>query len=56
MQINTKMCIERSFGLLIGRWKILLKRLDVHLQMVPNIVGAYIILHNICILHIDIFL
>ncbi len=23
--------------------------------MVPNIVGAYIILHHICILHIDIF-
>lgn len=49
------MCIERSFGLLIGRWRTLLKRLNVHLQMVPNIVGAHIILHNIFILHIDIF-
>lgn len=55
IQISTRMCIERSFGLLKGHWRILLKRLDVHLRMVPNIVGAYIILHHICILHIDNF-
>ncbi len=31
IQINTRMCIKRSFGLLKGHWRILLKRLNVHL-------------------------
>jgi hypothetical protein len=55
IQISIRLCIKRSFGLLKGCWRILLKKLDMHLRMVPNIVGAYIILHNIFILHIDTF-
>jgi len=49
------MCIERSFGLLKGRWRILLNRMEVKLQQVPDIVGACIILHNICQFHVDKF-
>ena len=55
IQSNTRMCVERSFGLLKGRWRILLKRMEVKLQQVPDIVGACIILHNICQLHGDKF-
>lgn len=55
IQSSTRMCVERSFGLLKGRWRILLKRMEVKLQQVPDIVGACIILHNICQLHGDKF-
>ena len=50
------MCIERAFGMLKGRWRILLKRIDVHLKNVPDLVSTCIVLHNICIILGDYFL
>jgi hypothetical protein len=49
------MCIERAFGMLKGRWRILLKRIDVALKNVPNLVSTCLMLHNICIVFGDEF-
>ena len=47
-QSRAHMVVENSFGKLKGRWRILLKRLDCHLDNVPSIVSACITLHNMC--------
>lgn len=44
------MCVEKIFGMLKGRWRILLKMIDVHLKNVPKLVSICIVLHNICII------
>ena len=47
------MAVERAFGILKGRWRILLKNVDVQLENVPDIVTACICLHNLCLIHSD---
>jgi hypothetical protein len=56
VQSSIRMCIEWAFGLLKGRWRILMKRIDTQLEMVPGIVTACIILHNLCTIQKDEFL
>ncbi|XP_071947392.1 uncharacterized protein [Antedon mediterranea] len=46
---RARMVIERSFGMLKGRWRILMKRNDSALRHVPNMVVACCVLHNFCI-------
>lgn len=48
IQSLTRMCIERAFGMLKSRWKILLKHVDVHLKNVPDLIFMCLVLHNIC--------
>ena len=55
VQSSTRMCVERTFGMLKGRWRILLKRIDVHLKNVPDLVSTCLVLHNICIILGDSF-
>ena len=55
VQSSTCMCIKRAFGMLKGRWRILLKRVDVHLRNVPELVTTCLVLHNICIIFCDNF-
>lgn len=55
VQSSTRMCIERAFGMLKGRWRILLKRVDVNLKNVPDLVNMCLLLHNICIIFGDTF-
>ncbi|GLV33321.1 uncharacterized protein CBL_11760, partial [Carabus blaptoides fortunei] len=43
---KARVVVEQAFGRLKGRWRILLKRIDVHYTFVPNIVSACCILHN----------
>ena len=52
-QSRARMVVENAFGRLKGRWRCLLKRLDVRLENVTNIVTACVILHNICEFHGD---
>ena len=49
------MCIERAFGILKGRWRLLLKRIDVNLKNVPELVTTCLVLHNMCIIFCDEF-
>lgn len=39
VQSSIWMCVERTFGMLKGIWRILLKRVDAHLKNVPDIVS-----------------
>ena len=55
IQLSTRMAVERAFGILKGRWRILLKGSDMPLQHVPNVVTTCICLHNLCIIHLDKF-
>ena len=41
--------------MLKGRWRILLKRVDVYLKSVPELVTTCLVLHNICIIFGDNF-
>jgi hypothetical protein len=54
-QSRTRMCLERAFGMLKGRWRILLKMIDVHLRNVPDLVLTCLVLHNMCIIFGDSF-
>ncbi len=47
IQSFKKMWIKRTFGHLKWRWRILLQKIDVNLQNIPNIVWTHLLLHNI---------
>ena len=49
------MVVECAFGRLKGRWRSLLKRNDMNIEKMNNVVTACCILHNICEIHQDEF-
>jgi hypothetical protein len=49
------MVIERAFGMLKGRWRILLKRVDTPLRYVPNLIITCLSFKNVDIIHKDNF-
>jgi hypothetical protein len=53
IQFNTRMSIERTFGMLKGRFKILPKIVNIPLCHMPNLVMACICLHNMCMVNLD---
>jgi hypothetical protein len=55
IQSSTHMCVERAFGILKGRWRIIQKRADVPLRSMADIVSTCIVLHNLCIIMKDKF-
>ena len=56
VQNSTRMCVERAFELLQGHCRILMKWIDIQLEMVLGIVTACIILHNLYAIQNDEFL
>jgi len=53
IQFNTRMSMERTFGMLKGKFKILPKIVDIPLCHMPDLVLACICLHNMCIASLD---
>jgi hypothetical protein len=53
--LSFKMVVERAFGILKGRWIIILKRVNMPLHHLPNLIRTCICLHNLCIIHKDNF-
>ena len=52
---QARVVVEHSYGCLKGRWRCLLKRLDINVSDVPKLVAACCTLHNICEIHGDTF-
>ena len=46
-----RMVVENAFGRLKGRWRHLIKRCDMTVDKVPNIIAACCVLHNVCELY-----
>ena len=55
IQSSSRMCVERAFGILKGRWRVIQKRADVPLRSIADIVSTCIVLHNLCIITKDKF-
>jgi hypothetical protein len=45
--------MEKTFGMFKSKFKILLKRANIPLCRMPNLVMACIHLHNMCIISLD---
>lgn len=52
---STQMAVECTFGIFRERWRILLKRINMPLQTISNIVTSCLCLHNHCIIYGDKF-
>ena len=50
-----RVVVEHAYGRLKGRWRCLLKRLDISVEFVPDLVATCCILHNICEIHGETF-
>ena len=48
-----RIVVEQAFGLLKGRWRILLRQQGIHLENLCSIIAACCILHNYYIVHGD---
>ena len=48
---RARIVVENAFGRLKGRWRCLLKRIDIHVTNVPDVVATCVTLHNICELY-----
>ncbi|MCO5607458.1 hypothetical protein L7F22_061654 [Adiantum nelumboides] len=55
IQSSSRMPVERAFGIMKSRFRILLKRCDMLLSNVPKMVATCMVLHNTCIIHGDAF-
>ncbi len=53
IQSSIKMSIERTFGMLKGRFRILLKGVDIPLCHMLDLMMACICLHDMCIANLD---
>ena len=50
---SARVIVEREFGLLKGRWRCLIKRLDNDIEYVTNVILSCFVLHNITQIGVD---
>jgi len=55
IQYKIRVLVERIFGMLKGRFIILLKRVDIPLSHMLDLVTISICLHNMCIMKSNVF-
>ena len=48
IQSFTRMCVKRAFGILKGRWRIIMRRTDILLRHMTDVVATCIVLRNMC--------
>lgn len=53
---SARSVVDAAFMRLKGRWRCLLKKSDIDVSMMPKVVAACCVLHNICELQGDAFL
>lgn len=53
---RSRMVVERAFGHLKGRWRVLLKTMEMHISRAPSIFLACAVLHNMCELNREDFI
>jgi hypothetical protein len=46
---SARVVSEHAYGMLKGRWRILYKKMDCHVENIPIIIMSCIALHNLCI-------
>ena len=51
IQYLNRMCVERAFGILKGRWRMIIKRCEVSLRNISDIIATCVVLHNLCIVN-----
>ena len=49
------MVLKRAFEMLKGRWRILLKNINMSLHSIPGKITARLCLYNLCLIHADEF-
>ena len=49
------MCVERAFGILKGRWRIIMRRIYLSLRHMADVVATCIKLHDMCTIGKDQF-
>ena len=52
---RARIVVENAYGRLKARWRRLMKRNDMHVCHIPNVIAAACILHNMCEIHGEAF-
>ena len=48
---SARIIVENAYGRLKARWRRLMKRNDMHVDHIPQVIAAACILHNVCEIH-----